>query len=388
VVTALVARVRAHAAITEKQLETARVSARLTRTPRTPVNTSTVFTTRRKKRIHQTAFWRTLSASETSYHAIRGRPALAKFMAVSHYVYLVLKMSGSSGVLSLKGDLKCSYDCDTEAVELASTTQVPNAMAKIFTSSKKLVPSELKIPTQADATTQSTSSEEVKIKAIDLGTGDSSKTTMIGARDGNGAIPVGDHKNVLLPERAESPRPRPRPRSWGKKSPRPRPRVGIRPPTGISTPKNPRHPQLLKRGKGIVIEKNDKSIVPVASAELVAPAGRSSRRCVSRYPGGARRTGEEARRARPGGARGAASCREWVVVGGGKEQLTALEASSEQRRPHAWPRPHARGGDRSSQSRLGSPWPWELGLGILFCTWVSVLTWAWASVLHGLLAHA
>jgi hypothetical protein len=29
---------------------------------------------------------------ETSYHAILGRPAIAKFMAVPHYTYLVLKM--------------------------------------------------------------------------------------------------------------------------------------------------------------------------------------------------------------------------------------------------------------------------------------------------------
>jgi hypothetical protein len=29
---------------------------------------------------------------ETSYHAIHGRPAIAKFMAVPHYTYLVLKM--------------------------------------------------------------------------------------------------------------------------------------------------------------------------------------------------------------------------------------------------------------------------------------------------------
>ena len=28
----------------------------------------------------------------TAYHAILGRPALAKFMAVPHYAYLVLKM--------------------------------------------------------------------------------------------------------------------------------------------------------------------------------------------------------------------------------------------------------------------------------------------------------
>jgi hypothetical protein len=40
---------------------------------------------------------------ETSYHAILGRPAIAKFMAVPHYTYLVLKMTSPAGVLSLKG---------------------------------------------------------------------------------------------------------------------------------------------------------------------------------------------------------------------------------------------------------------------------------------------
>jgi hypothetical protein len=39
---------------------------------------------------------------ESSYHAILGRPALAKFMAVAHYVYLLLKMPGNTGVLSLR----------------------------------------------------------------------------------------------------------------------------------------------------------------------------------------------------------------------------------------------------------------------------------------------
>jgi hypothetical protein len=53
---------------------------------------------------------------ETSYHAILGRPAIAKFMAVPHYTYLVLKMPSPAGVLSLQGDLKISFDCDIEAV--------------------------------------------------------------------------------------------------------------------------------------------------------------------------------------------------------------------------------------------------------------------------------
>jgi hypothetical protein len=50
---------------------------------------------------------------ETSYHAILGRPAITKFMAVPHYTYLVLKMPSPAGVLSLQGDLKISHDCDT-----------------------------------------------------------------------------------------------------------------------------------------------------------------------------------------------------------------------------------------------------------------------------------
>ena len=37
----------------------------------------------------------------STYHAILGRPALAKFMAVPHYAYLVLKMPSPIGVLAL-----------------------------------------------------------------------------------------------------------------------------------------------------------------------------------------------------------------------------------------------------------------------------------------------
>jgi hypothetical protein len=118
---------------------------------------------------------------KTSYHAILGRPAIAKFMAVPHYTYLVLKMPSPAGVLSLQGDLNISFDCDTEAVELATTNQVPNAMMEIYAASKKLAPTELKITKKIDTTNKPQPSEEVQVKAINLGTGGNSKTTMIGA---------------------------------------------------------------------------------------------------------------------------------------------------------------------------------------------------------------
>jgi hypothetical protein len=118
---------------------------------------------------------------ETSYHAILGRPSIVKFMAVPHYTYLVLKMPSPAGVLSLQGDLKISFDCDTEAVELAATNQAPNAMMEINGALKKLAPSELDIPEKSYIANKPQPSKEVQVKAIDLGTGDNSKTTVIGA---------------------------------------------------------------------------------------------------------------------------------------------------------------------------------------------------------------
>jgi hypothetical protein len=118
---------------------------------------------------------------ETSYHAILGRPAITKFMAVTHYTYLELKMPSHTCVLSLQGDLKIFFDCDIEAVELAATNQVPNTMMEIYAASKKLAPTELEITGKMDIANKPQPSEEVQVKAIDLGTGDNSKTTMIGA---------------------------------------------------------------------------------------------------------------------------------------------------------------------------------------------------------------
>jgi hypothetical protein len=102
-------------------------------------------------------------------------------MAVPHYTYFVLKMPSLAGVLSLQGDLKISFNCDTEVVELTATNQVPNVMMEIFVASKKLATTELEILEKTDTANKPQPSEEVQVKAIDLGTGDSSKTTMIGA---------------------------------------------------------------------------------------------------------------------------------------------------------------------------------------------------------------
>ena len=45
------------------------------------------------------------------YNGILGRPALAKFMAASHYAYNVLKMPGPISVISVPGDKKDALIC-------------------------------------------------------------------------------------------------------------------------------------------------------------------------------------------------------------------------------------------------------------------------------------
>jgi hypothetical protein len=54
-------------------------------------------------------------------------------------------------------------------------------MMEIYAASKKLALSELDIPEKSDNANKPQLAEEVKVKTIDLGTGDSSKTTTIGA---------------------------------------------------------------------------------------------------------------------------------------------------------------------------------------------------------------
>jgi hypothetical protein len=55
----------------------------------------------------------------TVYNAFLGRPALTKFMMILHYTYLVLKIPGSHGVISIMGDVKRAYDCDKQSYEMA-----------------------------------------------------------------------------------------------------------------------------------------------------------------------------------------------------------------------------------------------------------------------------
>jgi hypothetical protein len=58
---------------------------------------------------------------DSPYHALLGRPALAKFMASMHMAYLKMKMPGHRGVITIIGDYKHSMACATAGSNLAET---------------------------------------------------------------------------------------------------------------------------------------------------------------------------------------------------------------------------------------------------------------------------
>ena len=74
---------------------------------------------------------------DATYHAILGRPALAKFMDVPHYVYLVLKIPTEQGVLTLRANISTAYDCERERITIAEAMDFSARMEVCITDSKK-----------------------------------------------------------------------------------------------------------------------------------------------------------------------------------------------------------------------------------------------------------
>jgi hypothetical protein len=57
-----------------------------------------------------------------TYHAILGRPAYAKFMAVPNYTYLKLKIPRSRGIITVGPMYQRAYECDAECFQFAEAT--------------------------------------------------------------------------------------------------------------------------------------------------------------------------------------------------------------------------------------------------------------------------
>jgi hypothetical protein len=73
----------------------------------------------KKGNSHREPIWFEVVDISSPYHALLGCPALAKFMAVPHYAYLKMKLSGPRGVITVSGCFKKSLACTKASSQLA-----------------------------------------------------------------------------------------------------------------------------------------------------------------------------------------------------------------------------------------------------------------------------
>jgi hypothetical protein len=81
-----------------------------------------------------------------TYHAILGRPALTKFMAVLHYSYLVVKMPTEHAILTLRGIVYTVFTCEEEGFKVAEATDLLICMEQTLVIATKTPVDHLEIP--------------------------------------------------------------------------------------------------------------------------------------------------------------------------------------------------------------------------------------------------
>jgi hypothetical protein len=98
----------------------------------------------------------------SSYHAILERPMLAKFMAIPHHTYLIMKMPAPNGILSVLGDIMVSYNCESATVKLSKDSTVKAVATVMVAQAAKIDQTTLEVPEQKRTSTALDPSPAVK----------------------------------------------------------------------------------------------------------------------------------------------------------------------------------------------------------------------------------
>ena len=90
-------------------------------------------------------------------------------------------MPGNTGVLSLRGDLLMSFECDKAAIVHASSIRVPSSVSEILATIKELSLNKDSMPSKKPSQSSVKPAGDVGTKTIQLQEGDDSKTAINGA---------------------------------------------------------------------------------------------------------------------------------------------------------------------------------------------------------------
>jgi hypothetical protein len=115
-----------------------------------------------------------------AYNVFLGRPTLSKFMAIPHYAYLVLKMPGPHGIISIRGDIKQAFDCDRESCETADRLTISAELQELKQALAESPPPQDPVMPEAKTSKTSIQLEDTLSKMILLSTEEPSKVAHIG----------------------------------------------------------------------------------------------------------------------------------------------------------------------------------------------------------------
>jgi hypothetical protein len=104
---------------------------------------------------------------------------LAKFMAILHHTYLIMKMPAPNGILSVLRDIMVSYNCESAIVELSKDSVIKAAATVMVAQAAKIDQTTLQVPEQKRTSTALDPSPAVK--KVCLGLPDASKEVVIRA---------------------------------------------------------------------------------------------------------------------------------------------------------------------------------------------------------------
>src|SRR5438128_1054577 len=100
-------------------------------------------------------------------------------MAVPHYTYMMLKLPGLNGIITMRGDVRRSYSCDQESCTLAENVQARAERDSIRLTAATLQ-HEGEVPTKKAAKPGISADQD--IKRIMLDSSDPTKMALIGTQ--------------------------------------------------------------------------------------------------------------------------------------------------------------------------------------------------------------
>jgi hypothetical protein len=86
----------------------------------------------KKGNSHCEPIWFEVVDISSPYHALLGRPALAKFMVVPHYAYLKMKLPGPRCMIMVLGCFKKSMECARASSQLAEALVIAEEKRKLL----------------------------------------------------------------------------------------------------------------------------------------------------------------------------------------------------------------------------------------------------------------